>query len=126
MEKTGDDGEALVGAAWAVEAKWDPVASVDPPQPSLVPLEALPHPFDAPSRLQVVVFALLLGIIVVLAAVGLWRIACWCLVALLTGAAAFRLSNRRAWTRSRGRVFDVVALLGVALALGITLLSLPL
>ena len=95
---------------------WQSLDSVTPDQPVLVP-DSGPHPFDAPSRVQV----LLLGAAVV---VRWWQAAVWGLVVALLALAVFRLTNRHAWTRARGTIFDVTVL--VAAAAGITLVMLVL
>ena len=94
---------------------WQSLDSVTPDQPVLVP-DSGPHPFDAPSRVLVV--------LLVLSVVGWWQAAVWGLVVALLALAVFRLTNRHAWTRARGTIFDVTVL--VAAAAGITLVMLVL
>ena len=102
---------------------WQALDSVTPDQPVLVP-DSGPHPFDAPSRVQVLLLGAAVVVLLVLSVVGWWQAAVWGLVVALLALAVFRLTNRHAWTRARGTIFDVTVL--VAAAAGITLVMLVL
>ncbi len=104
---------------------WEPVDSVAPPEPVKVPRGNGTHPFDAPSRWQVVLWAGCLLMVVALAISGWWEPALGVLVAWLLAAGVFRAVNPHAWTRARGRVFDVLALLVAAVSLIAVTLFLP-
>jgi hypothetical protein len=102
---------------------WQALDSVTPDQPTLVP-DSAPHPFDAPSRVQVLLLGAAVVALLVCSVIGWWQAAVWGLVVVLLALAVFRLTNRHAWTRARGTIFDVTML--VAAATGITLVMLVL
>ena len=103
---------------------WQAVESVTPEQPVLVP-EPNAHPFDAPSRFQVLLLGTAVVILLVLSLVGWWQVSVWGLVVVLLALAGFRLTNRHAWTRARGTVFDVTVLVTAAVGIALVMLVLP-
>lgn len=103
---------------------WRALDSVTPEQPTVVPNTA-PHPFDAPSRVQVLLLGAAAAVLLVLSVVGWWQVAVWGLVVVLLALAGFRLTNRHAWTRARGTIFDVTVLVAAAAGIALVMLVLP-
>lgn len=103
---------------------WQALDSVTPDQPTVVSNTA-PHPFDAPSGIQVLLLAVAVVVLLILSVVGWWQAAVWGLVVVLLALAGFRLTNRHAWTRARGTVFDVTVLVVAAAGIALVMLVLP-
>ncbi|WP_299296579.1 intracellular motility protein A [uncultured Mobiluncus sp.] len=103
---------------------WQSLDSVTPDQPTVVPNTA-PHPFDAPSRAQVLLLVVAVAVLLALSVIGWWQAAVWGLVVVLLALAGFRLTNRHAWTRARGTVFDVTVLVVAAVGIALVMLVLP-
>ena len=104
---------------------WPALDSIPEPEP--VPATGLPqpHPFDAPSRWTVWMLLVAVSAILGCIAVGWWQIGLGLSVGTLVALAVGRMAGRHVWTRARSRVFDVTALLSLAVAITVVALILP-
>ena len=104
---------------------WPALDSIPEPEP--VPATGLPqpHPFDAPSRRTVWMLLVAVSAILGCIAVGWWQIGLGLSVVTLVALAVGRMAGRHVWTRARSRVFDVTALLSLAVAITVVALILP-
>ena len=104
---------------------WPALDSIPEPEP--VPATGLPqpHPFDAPSRGTVWMLLVAVSAILGCIAVGWWQIGLGLSVVTLVALAVGRMAGRHVWTRARSRVFDVTALLSLAVAITVVALILP-